>query len=207
MTMAKNNVQFINKHTAWKKRRLINQIDHYKAGYVVDQEEYGFKSQIIAVSFKDNPDAAVGKDAFEVDLDEGQTFPNLQDVLDMTIPTLEDGDYKSGFLLLWGTGGSKGSNWEIFEYNFYNPRDNGFLAFDNIWDDGMSGSACGFFFSHAQNLIPYVDINGISDFSVAVKKINEQREEKKRNSTPERKTRALQNYYGRISPFTKRSVQ
>lgn len=186
MSMAKSAVHFFNKHTAWRKRRIKNESDHYKSGYLIGQEEHGFLSQILAVSFRDNADAAVGKDAYEIDLDEGQTFPNLREVLDMTLPTLEDGDIKTGFLSLWGTGGSKEANWAAFEYEFYNPKDNGFLAFDNIWDEGMKGTSCGFFFPHFQNLVPYVDENGNSDKVAAEARMDELREEKKANSTPDK---------------------
>lgn len=67
MTMATNNLNFLNEHTAWSKRRQrINQQKHVKASFIESvggQEiEKGYKSEIEAITFKDNPDAARGKD-------------------------------------------------------------------------------------------------------------------------------------------------
>jgi hypothetical protein len=184
--MAKNYADFFNKHTDFKKRRLVNQSDWIKTGFKIGQEEYGYKSEILALSFQDNPDAAIGKDIYEIDLEEAGKFPNIADVLDITIPALEDGIVKTGFLVVWGTGGSKGSNWEEFESQFYNPLDNDFLAFENIWDEGAQGTACGFFFPHIQNLTPYIDKNGNSLKKEALEDSDLKREQKKKNTTADK---------------------
>lgn len=164
MIMAKNYLDFFNEHTDWKKGRLVNTKLHIKSGYKLRgrDEEYGFKSQIIAVSFQNNPDAAIGKDAIEILMEEAGKFPNLKDALNVTMPTLEDGDLISGQIIVFGTGGTQDGNWEDFEEIFYEPDSYNMLAFDNIWDEGMKGTGCGFFFPHIQNLKPHIDIHGNS---------------------------------------------
>lgn len=187
MTMAKNYLDLINKNTAWTKRRIKNDKEHVKLGYKLKgrDEEYGFKSQIIAVSFNNNPDAAIGKDAYEINLEEVGKFPNLQEALDVTIPTLEDGSLVTGQIIAWGTGGSKDSNWEVFEQLFYNPKSQGFLACDNVWDDGAKGgeSGCGFFFPHIQNLRGFIDKDGNSKLKEAAEFDEAQEAKHKKNAT------------------------
>lgn len=179
MAMAKKYLDFLNKHTDWRKSRLKNTADWIKAGYKPrgSDEEYGFLSQIISVSFKDNPDAAAGKDAVSIQLEELGIFPNLSEMLDITLPTLEAGETITGQITAWGTGGTKGANWEVFEEIFYNPMKHGFMAFDNVWDENSRGNSCGFFFPHIQNLEPHMDEDGNSLLEQAKASADKKRED------------------------------
>lgn len=185
MTMAKNYLDFLNEHTDWYKNRLIDAVDHVKSGYKLRgvPGERGYRSQIIAVSFgPSNPDAAIGKDAEEIQFEEAGKFPNLLESLEVTIPTLEDGDLVTGLIVVYGTGGTKEANWEDFEKLFYNPSLYGFMAFDNIWDDNSRGLPCGFFFPHQQNLIPHIDDAGNSNTKSALASMDRKRAIKKNAS-------------------------
>ena len=181
MSMARKYLDFINKYTAWRKGRLINTKDTIKLGYKLRgrDEEYGYLSEILALSFKDNADASAGKDIWEVDLEELGVFPNLSETLDILLPTLEDGDTITGQFIGWGTGGTKNANWEAFEEIFYNPLSKGCMAFDNIWDEGGKGTSVGFFFPYVQNLVPYMDKNGNSDIKTATEVFNVRLEKQK----------------------------
>lgn len=186
MALAKKCLNFLNLHTDWNKSRLINLKDHIKSGYKLKgrDEEQGFLSQILAVSFKDNPDAGAGKDAYEVDLEELGIFPNLEQVLGIMLPTLSAGTTITGQLIGWGTGGTKNANWEAFENVYYNPKKYGFLAFENIWDEGTKGQGVGFFFPYIQNLEPDgMDKDGNSLLDKALEISNREREERKKNTT------------------------
>ena len=80
MTMAINYINFIDKHTAYNKRRLKNKVtEEIKAGYEYQQNGIwltgGYQSSIICESFYNNPGAARGKDAELILLEEAGKFP------------------------------------------------------------------------------------------------------------------------------------
>lgn len=186
MTMARNNLDFYNQHTAFKHGRIANSREVIKLGYKLrgTDVERGLKSTLLCVSLKE-PDAIRGKDAFKVYLEELGSFPNLSEVLDVTIPALEEGDLITGHIIGWGTAGNKAANWEEFEKIFYNPRSQGFMAFENVWDDdgGMSDKGCGYFFPYWQNYKPHIDDNGNSIRATAEPAIEERKANKKKFST------------------------
>ncbi len=64
--------------------------------------EKGYKSQIIAVTFMNKPDAARGKDASLVFLEEAGTFENLKAAYWATRPTMEDGAFTTGMMVIFG---------------------------------------------------------------------------------------------------------
>ena len=53
------------------------------------------KSSVRAISFKDNPTAAVGKSASKLILDEAGVFPNITDTYSFTEPLIKAGSYYS----------------------------------------------------------------------------------------------------------------
>jgi hypothetical protein len=167
MTMAESYCNFINEHTAFAKRRLINKQDHIKAGYVEKyngvEVEKGFKSEILALTFKDNPDAARGKDGGLVLLEEVGDWLDFKSAYAAILPCVQDGDLVTGQLIGFGTGGdSLGSTADFLEmYN--NPEPYNFLPFINIWDDNAIEKTCGYFFPVNQNMIGFIDKQGNSD--------------------------------------------
>lgn len=168
MVMTLNYLNFLNEHTGWAKRRLIDRDDFVKAGYIEynDQNiaiEKGYKSQVVAISFKDNADAARGKDANYVFLEESGKNPILKDIVLATKPTMEDGIYTTGMMIAFGTGGKDAEDWLGFNEIFNNPRPYGFMSFENIWDEELIGTSCSFFFPDFKNKPGYIDKNGNSD--------------------------------------------
>src|SRR3990167_1826536 len=108
MTKTSDCLDFLNKNTGWgKKRDFINKQEHKKASYKqtdVDgnQIELGYKSQVIAVTFMDNPDAARGKDANLVLFEEAGAFANLKSSLAATEPSTRSGNLQTGQILIFG---------------------------------------------------------------------------------------------------------
>ena len=187
MTMVKNYIDHIDKTTDWRKRRIVNRTEEIKSGfrYKGDDATYGFQSKVIAVSFgPSNPNAAIGKDASLILAEEAGKFPNLQEMLDVTLPTLEDGSYTTGQIVVFGTGGTKDANWEPFERLFYKPR-RSFMTFENIWDDNKKESACSYFVPHSQNLKGFMDEDGNSLKKEAQAYAKKDRELEEKSSTPE----------------------
>lgn len=166
MTMAAANMDFLNQNTAWGKRRqVIDKQNHKKASfleYVNGQPiEKGYKSEVEAITFKDNPDAARGKDADLVIFEEAGAFNNLKDTYMATIPCVEDGGVTTGQMVVFGTGGDMEGGTVDFESMFYNPEPYNLLPVENMWDDGGDGTHCGWFFPSWRNKGPeYMDKDG-----------------------------------------------
>ncbi len=167
MGMANNYLNFLNATTAWAKRRLIDKQDHIKSGFLEMNDgipvERGYKSQIMAISFKDNPDAARGKDATLILLEEAGKFSNLEDSYNATKPTVEDGIYTTGQILVFGTGGKDNDDWADFAKMHGNPEAYNALAFQNQWDEGCENQLCGYFVPDFQNKVGFIDKDGNSD--------------------------------------------
>jgi hypothetical protein len=186
MSMTDNYLQFLNKHTDWSKRRLIDSMDHIKIGYKLTDSpeiERGNKSQVIAVSFGPNrPGAARGKDGTLILFEEAGKWANLLQSLASTQPTIEDGIYSTGQILIFGTGGGKDTNWANFEQIFYNPSTYKCISFNNIWDEGFEGTDCGFFVPQYLNMPGFIDKDGNSLKSEAFDYEKKQKERIKKTS-------------------------
>lgn len=174
MGMASEYLSYLNKHTAWSKaREYVNKQEHKRAsfeettgGVVV---EAGYMSEIMALTFKDNPEAARGKDAQVVLFEEAGVFPNLKDSFNATAPGLTAGKYITGQILIFGTGGDMESGTVDFADMFYNPEQYNLMPFVNIWDENAENSYCGFFHPVYLNMEGYYDSQGNSDVEGAKK--------------------------------------
>jgi hypothetical protein len=173
-----DNLNFYNEHTAWKKGRTVDRADHKRAGYfVLDKDgmpiERGYKSEVTKVTFKDNPDASRGKDAYIQIIDEAGVFGTpglLKNTLAATQPSFEAGDYLTGFLILFGTSGDLEGGTADFAEIFNNPEEYNFMPFNNVWDSGADKFKVGFFHPMQWNLEGYYDEQGNSDIEAAVKR-------------------------------------
>jgi hypothetical protein len=167
MSKCKENLDFIDKHTAFTKRRLINLDDHVKAGWKEKtpggvEVEQGYLSQIIAVSFRANKSVARGKDADEIYVEESGKAPNLMDFTQATMDTLGDGIYSSGQIIWFGTGGGDNTDWEGFKEIFFHCDKYNALEFENVWDEGASGTYCGLFIPDYWNNVGFITSKGES---------------------------------------------
>lgn len=168
MGMASNYLSFLNKHTAWGKgREYVDKQEHKRASFkeIIDGKvvESGYMSEIIAITFKDNPDAARGKDAKYVLFEEAGVFPNLRLSYEATRPGLTAGKFITGQILVFGTGGDMESGTVDFAEMFYNPIQFGFMPFVNIWDENAENTYCGFFHPVNLNMEGFYDKQGNSD--------------------------------------------
>lgn len=187
MKMSSDYLNFFNEHTGWSKRRqAVDKQDHRKASYYEYINnlavEKGYKSQIIAITFKDNPDAARGKDAGLILMEEGGKFNNLKAAFMATKPTVEDGSITTGIIIIFGTGGDMEGGTIDFESMFYNPEAYNIMPYVNIYDDNMSDTSCGFFFPDYRNKIGFIDKQGFSLVEAAKKYEKEKREHIKKTA-------------------------
>ena len=174
MSMATDYLNFYNAHTGWKKKREVNNSqDHRKASFIETDEggfqtEKGYQSEIIAVSYKDNPDAARGKDATEVFLEEAGKFPNLIAAFMATDDTVRAGRYLSGQITIFGTSGDMERGSVDFANMFYNAEGYGCLPIVNVWDDNADNTQCGYFHPVTMNWEGFYDKDGNSDVEKAL---------------------------------------
>jgi len=173
MAMANSYLDFFNEYTGWRKARdFVNQIEHKRASYRKTVGgifvESGYMSEIMAITFKDNSEAAKGKDAALVLLEEAGVFPNLIETIIATAPGLSAGKYITGQILVFGTGGDMEKGTLGFAEVFYNPDLYGFMSFENIWDEDAENTTCGFFHPVQWNMEGYYDAQGNSDIQGAL---------------------------------------
>lgn len=183
MGMAKRYLDFLELHTDFGRGFIKEGLDHIKLGYKLTsegQKEFGYLSELIALSFMNNADAAAGKDAIKIKLEECGKFPNLKEALDITLSTTEDGSIKTGFITMFGTGGTKDANWADFEQIYYNPESHGCMMFDNVWDDGAKGTPCGYFYPQEMGDPLHVDEHGNSNKEASLISFEAEKERQKK---------------------------
>jgi len=169
MGKASECLEFLNTHTGWAKaRQFVSRPEHKKASYrEVTSEgievERGFRSQIIAVTFQNNVDAARGKDGKLILFEEAGKFDNLKASYLATKDTLEDGIYTTGMMVIFGTGGDMKGGTVDFAEMFMNPLTYDLMPFMNIWDEKADRTMCGYFHPDSMNLIGCYDEQGNSD--------------------------------------------
>jgi len=174
MAMASVQLDFLNKYTAWTKAREgVDKQEHRRASFKETingaEVESGYMSEIVALTFMDNPDAARGADALYVLFEEAGKFPNLKAALSATAPGLSAGRFITGQILIFGTGGDMESGTVDFADIFYHPIENKMMPFLNIWDEDADGTYCGFFHPCYMNMEGFYDEMGNSDIKGATK--------------------------------------
>lgn len=157
LTKAWDYMDFIDKNTAWGKKRSVNTQMRRRAGFYTKDDygnviEMGYKSEIIGVTLKDNPDVVRGKKANLILFEEGGSFSELGAAWQIARPSVEVDGIAFGTMIVWGTGGTEGSAFETMKDMFYNPDGYNCLGFDNIWDETVTTNKCGFFVPQYTNL-------------------------------------------------------
>lgn len=149
MNMVLDNLNFLNSNTEWRKQRNPDTKEYVKARFEssVDGVKVwkGYNSEVMKVTFKDNPYASIGKSTSVFIFEEAGKFANLKESFNLTEPCWKDGDDMIGIPIVFGTGGDMEAGTADFGYMFYNPRGFNMLEFDNVWDDGKEGTTCGWF--------------------------------------------------------------
>ena len=150
LTKAWEFMDFIDNNTAWAKKRTVDRTTHKRAGIIVTDEmgnknEQGYKSEIIGISLKNNPDRIRGKRAKLILWEEAGMFKDILQAWQIARPGVEEDGNAFGMLLAYGTGGSEGDDFRGLRELFYNPSGYNVHAVPNIWDENMDSTNCGFF--------------------------------------------------------------
>lgn len=180
-------VGFIDANTAFAQPRIASRESEmfFKNGYKVRENgtdvEKGMQSIVQGISLMDNPDGARGKAGELVLFEEMGKFPGLKTAWDITHHTVKEGKDALGLMIAFGTGGTEGADFQGAEDLFYEPEENDCLRINNKWDDGASGTNCGFFVPIYQNLRGFIDSDGNSLSAEAIEYENIQRSKKKKS--------------------------
>ncbi len=151
MRMAIENLNWLNEHTEFRKQRNPDLKDNIIARYQYDaggtKVWKGYKSSMRAISFKDNPTAAVGKSASKLILDEAGVFPNITDTYGFTEPLIKAGSIFSGVAIVFGSSSDMDSGSKYFYEMFTNPSKYNMLEFPDNEDTKLK---VGYFSSAAK---------------------------------------------------------
>lgn len=154
---------------------------HVKASYMMDDIEKGFLSEVIGVTLGNNIQRARGKRGRLIVWEEFGAFKDGQRAWEIARPSVEEEDVNFGTMLAMGTGGTEEADFEALRALFYNPTDYNCLCFDNIYDENMSGTFCGFF-TPAYMSVGLKDKDGNSDIERAKELQSKERERAAKSS-------------------------
>lgn len=163
LTKAWQIMDFLDKHTAWAKQRLVSTRMERTSGYKITDEfgkqtEQGYLSSITGITLKNDPERVRGTRAKLVLWEEGGKFPSLLDAWRIEQPSVETDDGKAfGLMIAFGTGGTEGASFEGLKELFYKPKSYNVISFPNIWDEGRENTECAFFVPAYSNLESFDD--------------------------------------------------
>lgn len=163
LTKAWQIMDFLDKHTAWAKQRLVSTRMERTSGYKITDEfgkqtEQGYLSSITGITLKNDPERVRGTRAKLVLWEEGGKFPSLLNAWRIEQPSVETDDGKAfGLMIAFGTGGTEGASFEGLKELFYKPKSYNVLSFPNIWDEGRENTECAFFVPAYSNLESFDD--------------------------------------------------
>jgi len=184
--MTKACLDWYENNTYWKRGYLSESLESLELGYKLKHDgnkPHGFKSKVLSYAIGINTSCAVGKKAVIINCEESGKSPKLQEFLDITTSNLESGAISIGVFNVWGTGGTKGANWQTFEGLYYKPSKLNALCFENVWDDDKRHNVCGFFHPQVLNYEPYiVDGNSLLFDSFIIDKKDKDRAKKSKTN-------------------------
>lgn len=188
MRMAVSYLDFLNRYTGFGRQR-----QHINKPREIVQASYeeitpdgrklpgGSMSRIMQYSTLNNPDVIRGKDARIILFEEAGSMSNLKATYTVTRPTVESGTSVSGQIYVYGTGGDFSGGMVDFEEMFYDPDTYGFLAYDNMYDEG-STTKIGYFLPDNFSKEGAISPQGISYYKEAEISILAQREHLRRTT-------------------------
>lgn len=204
-----NNLRFLEEKSPFKRGIFSTVKTDFRLGYKLPngiEADNSWKSALLSVSANNNPDCAIGKDAVMVKVEEVSTMENFNKFMDVTEPAMRTGAYTTGILMAWGTATS--GNMQMFESNFYNPKEYNFMPFENVWDRDCRGEVCGFFKPYCWGLqgefngIKGVDEDGNSNIAIGLEISKKERIAKKESVESYAK---YINYLGQYANFPSES--
>jgi len=153
----------------------------FRASSMIDGGEQGYMSEVMGISIKDDLDKVRGKRGKLALLEEFGANPKGDIVFNIMRSSFEEQDVTYGMILALGTGGSEATKFGAMEKMHYSPEAYNIRSFDNIWDEGMSGTKCAYF-TPAYQTIRFKDKNGNSDEKAGKAYYDKEREKAAKSS-------------------------
>jgi hypothetical protein len=156
-------LDFLGESTPWGKlAQAVNTKVHRRASYMATDEtgkkiEGGYKSEVIGVSLKNDPNKIRGKRAKLILFEEAGKFPDITTAWRIAQAGVEESGIAFGLMIAFGTGGEEGANFDGLKELFYNGKAYNVKAFPNIWDEGSEGMECSFFVPEYANMTTPLD--------------------------------------------------
>lgn len=166
LSKAWDNLEFINEHTAWRKRKQEKDtMMHKKASYkdLNTGVFKGIKSEIIGVTTQNKPEKARGKRGKCILMEEAGRYPDLLKVWGIARPSMEQGSLVYGLMIAFGTGGTEGAAFEGLEKLFYEGGGYRVLMKKNVFDKTRGEGQCAFYCGEYMNREGFYDKDGNSD--------------------------------------------
>ena len=175
------NTQFPNK----KIRNSLPDMSWIMGYYDLDTgTQRGTLNEVIGVSAKDDISKVRGKRLHLIVIEEFGSFPNVTNLYNILIPSVQEGDISFGFMYLIGTAGDDESDFIGAQELVYNPNGYRMYALPNVFDkEGQSKPYITFFFPGYMNRKGCYDENGNSDVTKAILEILVDRYRVKYNSS------------------------
>ena len=200
LTKAWDGMDFVDANTAWyKKRQKTDTKMHKRASFIMKDEsgvpiEMGYKSEIMGVTLKNDPQKARGKSGKLIIFEEAGKFPNLLQAWQIARPSVEQGSNVLGLMIAFGTGGTEDADYEGLRNLFEDPEAYGCIVLKNIWDDHLYNTDCGFFIPQYANLEgnhpdtgePFMDEDGNTRVEIAKSYVLAERDKVIKNASDRR---------------------
>ena len=164
MTKIADSESFVQRNTAYRKRKLHSTIKGYKSGYkdkANNNSEAGYLSEMTPVNVK-NPDSSRGKRGKLIIYEEAGSNKHLIKAWGITDKSLNDRGYVFGYQLAMGTGGDETADFKGLTTLFYKPAGYGILSIRNVFDKNANGTS-GYFIGEYMNRPESYDENGTTD--------------------------------------------
>lgn len=181
-------IDFCAEHTQFPAKRLRSSIQdmQWQMGYL-DLDTGVKKGTLNAVVGKSSANDASklrGSRGVLYIFEEAGTFPNLLELWNNLLPSVENGSDVFGMLYLFGTAGDDESDFSAAQEIMYNPDGYHVLGMDNVFDkEGQGRRKFTFFFPGYLNRANCYDQDGNSDVTKALLEILIDRYNVKYNST------------------------
>ena len=186
LNKADDNFSFVNTHCGFGKRlALKDTLMHRVSGYKKsgDATEYGFKSERIGVTTKNDPSKVRGKSGKFIGYEEAGSNPSLVQSWSISLDSVRQGEDVFGFMLALGTGGDKASNFQGLESLFYEGEGYEIYVVRNVFDKNSDRSNCGLFIPDYLNRSNCYDNNGNSDVVKAMGEVIDMRRKIRKSSS------------------------
>ncbi len=179
---------FLNEYTAWyrpsnpdKEFNWIQQVDRKINGRNLKK---GLKSKILGYTLDKNPTGAVGGPTKIFFHEEAGVAPKMDKTVEAMLPALGSGMEATGMFILAGSVGELDQCEPLKEY-ILKPKSGKIYAVEtNLLDDKGSIGMCGLFIPEQWGMLPAVDKYGNSQVEEAIKLIDAERIEWKKDLAP-----------------------